>query len=107
MEIELGKTRFNPDTRQLYTEPVIRQLFMNNAHGEEDVLREKWQDYRQDIFSDGHVLGLMQENMEYMQKTGAFQRDSERWPMLNNDDDLTKIMAYEKERLAYLDEYFR
>ncbi len=107
VEIELGKTRFNPDTRQLYTEPVIRQLFMNNAHGEEDVLREKWQDYRQDIFSDGHVLGLMQENMEYMQKTGAFQRDSERWPMLNNDDDLTKIMAYEKERLAYLDEYFR
>lgn len=107
VEIELGKTRFNPDTTQLYTEPVIRQLFMNNTHGEEDILRDKWKEYRQDIFSDEHILGLMQENMEYMQGTGAFGRDSERWPMQNNDSDLTKIMAYEKERLAFLDEYFR
>jgi len=107
VEIELGKTRFNPDTSQLYTEPVIRQLFMNNTHGEEDLLKEKWQNYREDIFSDEHVLGLMRENMEYMLKTGAFERDSERWPMQNNNRDLTKIMAYEKERLAFLDEYFR
>lgn len=107
VEIELGKTRFNPDTTQLYTEPVIRQLFMNNTHGEEDILKDKWKEYRQDIFSDGHILGLMQENMEYMQGTGAFGRDSERWPMQNNDSDLTKIMAYEKERLVFLDEYFR
>lgn len=107
VEIELGKTRFNPDATQLYTEPVIRQLFMNNTHGEEDILKDKWEEYRQDIFSDEHILGLMQENMEYMQKTGAFGRDSERWPMQNNDSDLTKIMEYEKERLAFLDEYFR
>lgn len=107
VEIELGKTRFNPDTTQLYTEPVIRQLFMNNTHGEEDILKDKWKEYRQDIFSDEHILGLMQENMEYMQKTGAFGRDSERWPMQNNDSDLAKIMAYEKERLVFLDEYFR
>lgn len=107
VEIELGKTRFNPDTAQLYTEPVIRQLFMNNTHGEEDILRDRWKEYRQDIFSDEHILGLMQENMEYMQKTGAFGRDSERWAMQNNDSDLTKIMAYEKERLVFLDEYFR
>ncbi len=107
VEIELGKTRFNPDTTQLYTEPVIRQLFMNNTHGEEDILRDRWKEYRQDIFSDEHILGLMQENMEYMQKTGAFGRDSERWAIQNNDSDLTKIMAYEKERLVFLDEYFR
>lgn len=55
---------------QLYTEPVIRQLFMNNTHKEEDILRDRWKKYRQDIFSDEHVLGLMQENMEYMQGTG-------------------------------------
>ena len=107
VEIELGKTRFNPDTTQFYTEPVIRQLFMNNTHGEEDVLKEKWRNYRGDIFSDEHILGLMQENMEYIQKSGAFKRDSERWPMQNNNGDLTKIMAYEKERLAFLDEYFK
>lgn len=105
-EIELGKTRFNPDTTQLYTEPVIRQLFMNNTHGEEDILKSRWAAYRQDIFSDEHVLGLMRENMEYMQKTGAFERDSARWPMQNNDSDLTKIMEYERERLRFLDEYF-
>lgn len=105
-ELELGKTRFNPDTTQLYTEPVIRQLFMNNTHGEEDVLKEKWRDYRQDIFSDEHVLGLMQKNMEYMLSTGAFERDSVRWPMQNNDSDLRKIMEYEKGRLAFLDGYF-
>ncbi len=105
-ETELGKTMFNPDTTQLYTEPVIRQLFMNNTHGEEDILKSRWAAYRQDIFSDEHVLGLMRENMEYMQKTGAFERDSARWPMQNNDSDLTKIMEYERERLRFLDEYF-
>lgn len=107
VELELGKTRFNPDTTQLYTEPVIRQLFLNNTHGEEDKLKDKWKEYRQDIFSDEHVLGLMRENMDYMQRTGAFERDSERWPMQNNNSDLTKITEYEKERLAFLDEYFR
>lgn len=107
VELELGKTRFNPDTTQLYTEPVIRQLFLNNTHGEEDKLKDKWKEYRQDIFSDEHILGLMRENMDYMQRTGAFERDSERWPMQNNNSDLTKITEYEKERLAFLDEYFR
>lgn len=107
VEIELGKTRFNPDTTQFYTEPVIRQLFMNNTHGEGDILKDRWNEYRQDIFSDGHILGLMEENMEYMQRTGAFERDSKRWPMQNNDSDLTKIMEYERERLAFLDEQFR
>lgn len=48
----------------------------------------------------------MRENMEYMQKTSAFERDSARWPMQNNDSDLTKIMEYERERLRFLDEYF-
>lgn len=107
VELELGKTRFNPDTTQLYTEPVIRQLFLNNTHGEEDKLKDKWKEYRQDIFSDEHILGLMRENMDYMQRTGAFERDSERWPMQNNNSDLTRITEYEKERLAFLDEYFR
>lgn len=107
VELELGKTRFNPDTTQVYTEPVIRQLFMNNTHGEEDILKDKWKEYREDIFSDEHILGLMQENMDYMQRTGAFERDSKRWPMQKNDSDLTKIKEYEKERLAFLDEYFR
>lgn len=106
VELELGKTRFNPDTTQLYTEPVTRQLFMNNTHGEEDMLKDKWKEYRQDIFSDEHILGLMQENMDYMQRTGAFERDSRRWPMQKNDSDLTKIKEYEKERLAFLDQYF-
>lgn len=105
-EPEQNKTRFNPDVTQLYTEPVIRQLFMNNTHKEEDILRDRWKEYRQDIFSDEHVLGLMQENMEYMQGTGAFRRDSVRWPMQNNSSDLTRIMEYERERLRFLDEYF-
>lgn len=105
-EPEQNKTRFNPDVTQLYTEPVIRQLFMNNTHKEGDILRDRWKKYRQDIFSDEHVLGLMQENMEYMQGTGAFQRDSVRWPMQNNSSDLTRIMEYERERLRFLDEYF-
>ncbi len=105
-ELELGKTRFNPDMTKLYTEPVIRQLFMNNTHGEEDILKDRWKEYRQDILSDEHVLGLMRENMAYMQRSGAFRRDSERWPMQNNNADLTKIVDYERERLGFLDGYF-
>lgn len=104
---EQNNTIFNADTKRIYVEPVIQQLFINNTHGEWDVLKKKWKAYRQDILSDEHILGLMQENMEYMEKTGAFKRDCARWAIQNNDGDLTQIMNYVKERMAYLDEYYK
>ena len=104
--MDIGKTKFNPDTSVIYTEGVTRQLFINNEHGEKDRLIEKWENYRQNILSDEHIFGIMQDNMDYLVSSGAFARDEEKWPEFDHTSDLTKIMEYQKERMAFLDDYF-
>lgn len=104
--MDIGKTKFNPDTSVIYTEGVTRQLFINNEHGEKDRLIEKWENYRQNILSDEHIFGIMQDNMDYLVSSGAFARDEEKWPEFGHTSDLTKIMEYQKERMAFLDDYF-
>ena len=62
--------------------------------------------YRVDILSDQHISNLMYTNMKYVVNSGAFQRDSVRWPGSKDNKDLTKMTEYEKQRLHFLDGYF-
>ena len=104
--MSVGKTRFNPDPTVIYSEGVTRQLFINNEQGERDRLLERWETYRQSILSDEHILDIMQQNMDYLVSSGALARDEEKWPEFGHTSDLTKIMEYQKERMAFLDDYF-
>lgn len=99
-------TDFNSDASVNYVEPVLEQLFRSSPKGEADVLRERWSTYREDILSTEHITGLLQNNMDYLQDTGAFARDTERWEEAHNNADLSEVKDYVERRMCYLDEYF-
>lgn len=99
-------TGFNGDATVNYAEPVQEQLFRSSYNGEADVLKERWMRYRADILRTEHITGLLQDNMDYLQETGAFGRDTEKWKEAGNSTDLTEVKNYVEERMRYLDEYF-
>lgn len=103
---EMNYTAFNTDSRVNYVEPVLEQLFRSSFNGEAEVLKERWSRYRSGILSTEHITELLQENMDYLQKTGAFARDTEKWEGALNSSDLSEVKKYVGERMDYLDEYF-
>lgn len=103
---EMNYTVFNADSGVNYVEPVLEQLFRSSYNGEAEVLKERWSRYRNGILSTEHITELLRENMDYIQKTGAFARDTERWAEALNSSDLSEVEKYVDERMDYLDEYF-
>ena len=103
---ERNYTEFNTDAKVNYVEPVLEQLFRSSYNGEAKVLKERWNRYRSGILSTEHITGLLRENMDYLQRTGAFSRDTEKWEEALNSSDLSEVEKYVEERMEYLDEYF-
>lgn len=103
---ERNYTEFNADAKVDYVEPVLEQLFRSSLDGEAEVLKERWDRYRSDILSTEHITELLRENMDYIQGTGAFSRDTEKWAEALNSSDLSEVEKYVEERMEYLDEYF-
>lgn len=103
---EMNYTVFNEDSRVDYVEPVLEQLFRSSLNGEAEVLKERWNRYRSGILSTEHITELLQGNMDYIQETGAFSRDTEKWEEALNSSDLSEVKKYVEERMDYLDEYF-
>ena len=87
-------------------EPVLEQLFRSSFNGEGDVLKERWNKYRAGVLSTEYLIKLLQDNMNYIQKTGAFARDTKEWEGALNSSDLAEVEEYVEERMLYLDEYF-
>ena len=87
-------------------EPVLEQLFRSSFNGEGEVLKERWNKYRTGILRTEHITELLQENMDHLQETGAFARDTERWEGALNSSDLSEVESYVERRMLYLDEYF-
>jgi len=48
----------------------------------------------------------MQQNMELLIDSGAFERESKRWPGVQNQADLTALFNFVEQRMSFLDSYF-
>lgn len=111
---------YYPDITALYALDMQNNLLHANVLADGKVVRadsgqgssvwnrvcQMYWKYRMDILSDAHITGLMYSNMKYLVDSGAFQRDTVRWPSSKDNRNLTKMMEYEKQRLHYLDGYF-
>ena len=65
-------------------------------------VREKWTSLRGNVLSEETVTGALKEEISYLKKTGYFARSS-----VEDADELeSKLGAYLKERLEYLDIYY-
>lgn len=62
--------------------------------------------YREDVLSDQNIEDLLENNNTYLITSGALDRDRAIWPESEDTEDITQMVDYVKERLAYLDSYF-
>ena len=70
-------------------------------------LNQKWQSLRQTVLEQGNLLDLFEENYNYLQRNGIYEREAQAWPSYAlNPDDWSYMVEWTGKRLAYLDEVF-
>lgn len=67
----------------------------------------RWAELRQSVFSEEHVLKLLEENQAVLKQSGAFTRDQACWgQFFNGKDTAENLSRFLQERLVRLDEFY-
>ena len=69
------------------------------------MVQERWAQLREGIFDTQDLLDRFEISMVPLLESGAFDRDSLRWPAEANDRDLSPIYSYLSDRMDFLDSY--
>lgn len=100
-------TYFNPDLYNANMMPGdVNSLIYRDYETLAPMIKERWTELRETVMSDEALLGHMEELRAYLDSTGAFTRDTERWPSSGNDPDLTEMKEFFEKRYTYLDEFY-
>ncbi len=67
---------------------------------------EKWKKWRDSGLSAEHVNALAREYMEILIRSGAMEREKERWPETGPSEDLSSLTSWVDHRFEFLDNYF-
>lgn len=70
------------------------------------LLTETWKQYRRKIFNEKHLKAMAKNAMNELTQSGAFARDTARWPEAGNTANLSEIYQYIEQRLEFLDTYY-
>ncbi|MCD8196032.1 MAG: CotH kinase family protein [Lachnospiraceae bacterium] len=93
---------------ELATRWLSEDIFSNMLEYDEGLaadMLEVWQEWREDFLQEDDWKAYAQEQMEYLNASGAFARDSEKWPDSENVADTEEIERYIDTRFVWLDEY--
>ncbi len=94
------------NVRTLYIRNEMEALMEYDPETVLPLLKTRWQALRKTLFSDAEILSRLQAATDGVVQSGAFARDSLAWPESGNNADLTPMLSYMRQRLAYLDEYY-
>ena len=111
-EPDRGFTVFDPDTAERYTpdkdSTYDYEAFASIDPGLETALSEKWALWRSGGISAGRICGMVQENADLLDASGAIGREMKRWPQeQDHREALEDMKTWIRVRFEYLDEYFR
>lgn len=71
------------------------------------IMSLRWAELRQSVFSEEHVLKLLEENQAALSQSGAFIRDRACWgQFFKGKDTAENLSRFLQERLYRLDEYY-
>lgn len=97
---------FNSDFREIYMEYAMFWLYVKNPEEMAARLNERWNKYRKDFLATDRVIAMLEENRDYLLKTGAYIREKECWPEGGVNPDIEYLKAFQFERMEWLDGYF-
>ena len=101
----LKNIRYNPElARRWLNEEVFRNMMEYDAELSSDML-EVWKSWRASFLKEEIWIAYAREQMDYLISSGAFARDSARWPDSGNVEGTEEIEAFINTRFSWLDGY--
>ncbi|MBQ8527278.1 MAG: CotH kinase family protein [Lachnospiraceae bacterium] len=85
-------------------QPGLRLVELD-VDGSRNLVRNKWQLWRNETFATESICGRMDALMTQLVDSGAMQREMQRWPEGNADPDISFMKEFAKQRLEFLDNY--
>ena len=97
-----SKESMEPVEDEVLFEPGSRMARLN-AGGSRAVLKSTWEKWRRGVFSDDRIMKRIDEMQDTLIRSGAMDREMERWPAGNASKDTAFMKDFTKKRLAWLD----
>ena len=90
---------------------LFERLVRTDAGGFCGLCREKWQQYKDSVFSYEHIMGLFQGYYDALDACGVWEREAEAWPKFKDftfrpATELQYVYDYMKQRLEFADGFF-
>lgn len=96
------------DTNTIMQANIVNYLLEENNQEMKDMLVKRYDELRKSYWSDDHLLDLVSHYEDNIFFSGAFSRDTLRWPdgyHIEGLQDLTLFKNYVTQRMAYMDTY--
>lgn len=105
---ECNHTMYDPDAvRDVDTWCTdLSTLYFYDETGTAELLQNRWKELRKEIVTGDNISKMLDAEFEYLEDTGAYTRNYERWP---NGAEFWKneyIYEYVEARIEFLDQYF-
>ena len=90
---------------------LFERLVRTNAGGFCDLCRQKWQQYKDNVFSYEHMMALFQQMYDTLDASGIWQREAAAWPKFKAftfkpQAELEYVYDYMKQRWDFCDGFF-
>lgn len=92
------KTRFDRDYGYVRLSTIIDDLREDTA--------DKWNEWRSGGISAEYINTLFKEQKEYLEKSGAFERNTRRWSAGEENDVYSEISSWISGRFLFLDQMY-
>lgn len=102
---DIKNIRYNTELAQKWlNEEVFRNMQAYDGELPGDMYRT-WKNWRQSFLTEDYWKACAREQMEYLVNSGAFSRDTQRWPDSENVQGTEEIEQFIDTRFAWLDKY--
>lgn len=82
---------------------VLKKNDSENINGK---TKEKWRLWRETFLTTENLIGMINDDMELLKDSGAWNREKEKWPECEVKDGRKNLENWIDHRLNYLDTYF-
>lgn len=91
------------DIDEMFFVQDFQNLYKSNGEEINNLTKQLWTSMRQSVIQKDKLNELAENYMSLLTESGAFQRETLRWPEAGNSTDITAIEGYIRDRIDFLD----
>lgn len=99
--------RYNPELAETWLEEEVFSRMQRFDETLLDDMLRTWTSWRQSFLTEEYWKSYAKSQMEYLVSSGAFSRDTIKWPDSENTADLSEIEYYIDTRFIWMDQYLQ